>query len=94
MLQNKGFSRLALIIIAVLILGGGYWVQKKRVENTATCVADAKFCAKGSLEDRLFGGSVGRRPPTCDFVPCPNDSLVTKTTFWFKDKLSTLFYFK
>ena len=30
MTQNKGFASLALIIIAVLVLGGGYWVWKEK----------------------------------------------------------------
>jgi len=95
MFKNQGFSAVAIIIILAVLALGGYWVQKERVKDTATCTADAKFCTKSdNLEDRLLGGSVGRRPPTCDFVPCPNDNLITKISFWFKDKLATLFYFK
>ncbi len=43
MTQNKGFSSLALIIVAVLVLGGGYWVWQNQLgSRTSKSTTSAK----------------------------------------------------
>ena len=55
MLQNKGFSRLALIIIAVLILGGGYWVWQNQTVTPPSALPEGE----GTLTSPLGGGLEG-----------------------------------
>ena len=55
MLQNKGFSSIALIIIAVLILGGGYWVWQKQTITPPSALPEGE----GTSTSPLGGGSEG-----------------------------------
>lgn len=39
MTKHQGFASLTLIIIAILVLGGGYWVWQKQLGSEASKLA-------------------------------------------------------
>jgi hypothetical protein len=57
-MSNKS---IALIIVAILIVGAIFYFQHK--EPTIACTLDAKICPDGS--------SVSRIAPDCEFATCP-----------------------
>lgn len=55
MTKNKGFSSIALIVIAVLVLGGGYWVWQNQTVTPPPALPEGE----GTLTSPLGGGLEG-----------------------------------
>jgi hypothetical protein len=68
-MKGKMLAVVLLVILAVAIIGAARYLRPApRLSIPAPgagvfCTADAKMCPDGSY--------VGRRPPSCEFAPCP-----------------------
>lgn len=62
---QKGFAPIviALIVIALVGVGGGSYYLINKASKQMVCTTDAKVCPDGS--------SVGRTGPGCEFAACP-----------------------
>ncbi|MFA6227108.1 MAG: hypothetical protein WC631_01330 [Candidatus Paceibacterota bacterium] len=66
--KQKGFLvPLAIVVIALLVIGSGVYVYKNKrtINPPVACTMEAKICPDGS--------AVGRIGPKCEFAPCPTD---------------------
>jgi hypothetical protein len=73
-MQNKFLKYFLILLLAVIILAGGYFVSKyfsQKQTSPVACTMEAKLCPDGSY--------VGRTGPKCEFTPCLNITASWKT---------------
>ncbi|MBI2405498.1 hypothetical protein HYV21_00380 [Candidatus Microgenomates bacterium] len=62
--KQNGFAPiLAIILLAVAVVGGYFLYQQQIKPNQTACTQEAKICPDGS--------AVGRVGPNCEFAECP-----------------------
>lgn len=70
---SRGAAPLVIVgftIVAILLVGGGYYYFTQSPKGEMACSAEAKLCPDGS--------AVGRTGPNCEFAACPNSDVMKK----------------
>ncbi len=63
---------IVILVVGVLVLGGGiYYFLVKNPQKPVACTQEVKICPDGS--------AVGRTGPSCEFSPCPDQTVDWKT---------------